>query len=172
MITKLVVKYLYGKMVSSTKQKASMTVNHLTITPVHANDTIRVECGSKLERLNVRRVTPFLNNDLNFRNLVCTFHITLTLVVFNQKLFTHTMSLPLGGFFLLTEVFFPAHADSSFMGASDMSTEVHCNLCNYCYTLGMPDPRPDITCIQYLPKVHYKVPNTFLAPSGTSDIID
>ena len=28
MITKLVVKYLYGKMVSSAKQKASMTVNH------------------------------------------------------------------------------------------------------------------------------------------------
>jgi hypothetical protein len=28
MITKLVVKYLYKKMVSSTKQKAGMTVNH------------------------------------------------------------------------------------------------------------------------------------------------
>jgi hypothetical protein len=28
MITKLVVKYLYEKMVPSTKQKASMTVNH------------------------------------------------------------------------------------------------------------------------------------------------
>jgi hypothetical protein len=32
-----------------------------TITSVHTNGTIRVECGSKLERLNVRRVTPFLN---------------------------------------------------------------------------------------------------------------
>jgi hypothetical protein len=29
MIKKLVVKYLYGKMVSSTKQKAGMTVNHV-----------------------------------------------------------------------------------------------------------------------------------------------
>ncbi len=28
MITKLVEKYLYGKMVSSAKQKAGMTVNH------------------------------------------------------------------------------------------------------------------------------------------------
>ena len=28
MITKLVVKYLYGKVVSSAKQKAGMTVNH------------------------------------------------------------------------------------------------------------------------------------------------
>ena len=30
-----------------------------TITSVHTNGTIRVECGSKLERLNIRRVTPF-----------------------------------------------------------------------------------------------------------------
>jgi hypothetical protein len=31
-----------------------------TITSVHTNGTIRVECKSKLERLNIRRVTPFL----------------------------------------------------------------------------------------------------------------
>jgi hypothetical protein len=37
---------------------------------------------------------------------------------------------------------------------SDMSPEVHCNLCNHCYTLGMPDPRPEVRCVQYLPKVH------------------
>jgi hypothetical protein len=55
---------------------------------------------------------------------------------------------------------------------SDMSPEVHCNLCNHCYTLGMPDPRLDIRCVQYLPKVHHKVPNKFLAPSGTSEVID
>ena len=42
-----------------------------------------------------------------------------------------------------------------------------CNLCNKCYTLGMPGPRPDIRCVQYLPKVHYKVPIEFLVPSGT-----
>ena len=30
-----------------------------TITSVHTNGTIRVECGSKSERLNMRRVTPF-----------------------------------------------------------------------------------------------------------------
>jgi hypothetical protein len=54
----------------------------------------------------------------------------------------------------------------------DMSPEVHFNLCNHCYTLGMPDPRPDIRCVQHLPKVHYKVPNKFLVPSGTSDVID
>ncbi len=57
-------------------------------------------------------------------------------------------------------------------GCSDMSPEVHCNLCNHCYTLGMPDPRPDIKCVQYLTKVHYKVPINFLAPSGTSEVID
>jgi hypothetical protein len=31
-----------------------------TITSVHTNGTIRVECRSKLERLNIRRVTPFV----------------------------------------------------------------------------------------------------------------
>jgi hypothetical protein len=34
--------------------------------------------------------------------------------------------------------------------AVDLSPEVHCNWCNYCYTLGMSDPRPDIRCAQYL----------------------
>ncbi len=29
----------------------------------------------------------------------------------------------------------------------DMSPTVHCNLCNSCYTLGMPGPRPDIRCV-------------------------
>ncbi len=33
-------------------------------------------------------------------------------------------------------------------GGTDMSPEVHCNLCNHCYTLGiMPDPRSDIRCM-------------------------
>ncbi len=54
----------------------------------------------------------------------------------------------------------------------DMSPEVHCNLCNKCYTLGMPGPRPDIRCVQYLPKVHLKVPIEFSVPSGTSEVID
>ncbi len=43
----------------------------------------------------------------------------------------------------------------------DMSPEVHCNLCNHCYILGMPDPMPDIRCAQYLSEVHKKVPNEF-----------
>ncbi len=30
-----------------------------TITTVHTNGTIRVQCGSKLERINIWRVTPF-----------------------------------------------------------------------------------------------------------------
>ena len=94
------------------------------------------------------------------------------LVVSNQKLSTHINVAPNEVVFPLTEVFFPVHADSSFVGASDMSPEIHCNLCNHCYTLGMPDPRPDIRCVQYLPKVHHKVPIEFSVPSGTSDIID
>ncbi len=71
------------------------------------------------------------------------------------------MTLPLVEVFFLTEVFFPVHADSSFVGASDMSPEVHCNWCNHSYILGMPDPRPDIRCVQYLFEVHKKVPNEF-----------
>jgi hypothetical protein len=31
----------------------------------------------------------------------------------------------------------------------------------------MPDPRPDIRCVQYLPKVHHKMPIEFLASNGT-----
>ncbi len=42
-----------------------------------------------------------------------------------------------------------------------MSPDVHCNLCNHCYILGMPDPRPDIRCVQYLSEVHKKVTNEF-----------
>jgi hypothetical protein len=30
-----------------------------TITTVHTNGTIRIQCGTKLERINVQRVTPF-----------------------------------------------------------------------------------------------------------------
>ncbi len=30
-----------------------------TITTVHTNGTIRIQCGTKSERINIRRVTPF-----------------------------------------------------------------------------------------------------------------
>ncbi len=30
-----------------------------TITTVHTNGTIRVQCGTKFERINIRRVTPY-----------------------------------------------------------------------------------------------------------------
>ena len=33
-----------------------------TITAVHTNETIRVTRGTKLERLNVRRVEPYFEN--------------------------------------------------------------------------------------------------------------
>jgi hypothetical protein len=31
----------------------------LTITTIFMNGTIRIQCGTKLEQINVRRVTPF-----------------------------------------------------------------------------------------------------------------
>ena len=33
-----------------------------TIMSIHTNGTIRVERGSKLERINIRRVTPFFGD--------------------------------------------------------------------------------------------------------------
>jgi hypothetical protein len=30
-----------------------------TVSPVHTNETIKIQCGTKSERLNIRRVTPF-----------------------------------------------------------------------------------------------------------------
>ena len=33
-----------------------------TITTVHTNGTIRVQCGSKSERINIRRVIPFTDD--------------------------------------------------------------------------------------------------------------
>jgi hypothetical protein len=32
-----------------------------TITTVHTNETIRIQCGTQLERLNIRRVTLFVD---------------------------------------------------------------------------------------------------------------
>jgi hypothetical protein len=32
-----------------------------TITTLHTNGTIRIQCGTKSERLNIRRVTPFVD---------------------------------------------------------------------------------------------------------------
>ena len=36
-----------------------------TITTVHTNGTIRIQCGTKSERINIRRVTPFIEELLN-----------------------------------------------------------------------------------------------------------
>ena len=35
-----------------------------TITSVHTNGTIRVQCRTKSKQLNIRRVTPFFNNQI------------------------------------------------------------------------------------------------------------
>jgi hypothetical protein len=33
-----------------------------TITTVHTNGTIRIQCGTKIEQLSIRRVEPFTDN--------------------------------------------------------------------------------------------------------------
>jgi hypothetical protein len=35
-----------------------------TITAVHTNGTIRIQCGTKTERLSIQRVEPFTDNIL------------------------------------------------------------------------------------------------------------
>jgi hypothetical protein len=40
------------------KSESKFGKESLTITTVHTNGTIRVQCGTKLERINIRRVTP------------------------------------------------------------------------------------------------------------------
>ncbi len=44
------------------KGKSLYEYDPWTITSVHTNGTIRVQRGTKSERLNIRRVTPFFNN--------------------------------------------------------------------------------------------------------------
>ena len=47
------------------KAESQYECDPLTITSVHTNGTIRVQHGTKSERLNIRRVTPFLITRLN-----------------------------------------------------------------------------------------------------------
>ena len=82
------------------------------------------------------------------------------------------MSLPIGGFFSSQRFSSPSMLILHSWGRVTWAQKVHCNLCNKCYTLGMPCPRPDIRCVQYLPKVHPKVPIKISVPSGTSEVID
>ncbi len=41
------------------KAESSWIKEPWTNTTVHTNGTIRIQCGTKLERINIRRVTPF-----------------------------------------------------------------------------------------------------------------
>ena len=41
------------------KAESIWKIEPWTITTVHTNGTIRIQCGTKSERINIRRVTPF-----------------------------------------------------------------------------------------------------------------
>ncbi len=43
------------------KTKSRYESERWTITSVHMNGTIRVQCGTKSERLNITRVTPYFD---------------------------------------------------------------------------------------------------------------
>jgi hypothetical protein len=42
------------------KAESPYSTKPWTISPIHTNGTIRIQCGTKSERLNIRRVTPFI----------------------------------------------------------------------------------------------------------------
>ena len=52
--------------------------DHWTITSVHTNGTIRVQCRTKSEQLNIRRVTPFLASRLNSHKCYFLWDISLS----------------------------------------------------------------------------------------------
>ena len=54
------------------KSESQYECDPWTITSVHTNGTIRVQRGTKSERLNIRRVTLFLTTRLNSHK--CYFH--------------------------------------------------------------------------------------------------
>jgi hypothetical protein len=43
------------------KAESTYSKEPWTITTVHTNGTIRIQCGTQLERLYIRRVTPFVD---------------------------------------------------------------------------------------------------------------
>ncbi len=49
------------------KAESAYSKEPWTITTVHTNGTIRVQCGTKMERLSIRRVKPFTDDILLIR---------------------------------------------------------------------------------------------------------
>jgi hypothetical protein len=46
------------------KAESNYSKEPWTITTVHANGTIRIQCGTRMERLSIRRVQPFTDDIL------------------------------------------------------------------------------------------------------------
>jgi len=59
MITKLVRKILVWNNSILPKAKSRYLKDPWTITTVHTDETITVQCGNKSERMNILRVKPF-----------------------------------------------------------------------------------------------------------------
>ncbi len=62
MIIKLVRKYCYGKKVSSAMLSPGGIRSLGSLRQVHTNGTITVQRGKKVERMNIRRVKPFMED--------------------------------------------------------------------------------------------------------------
>ncbi len=46
------------------KAESAYSKEPWTITTVHTNGTVRIQCGTKMERLSIRRVQPFTDDIL------------------------------------------------------------------------------------------------------------
>jgi hypothetical protein len=97
-----------------------------TITTVHTNGTIGIQRGTKLERLNIRRVTPYTHktSNLGIRHKTYSSPTLNNLMLFDRNLSLHLsrdIPIKLVIFFTLTDkVFFPLDGTliASFVGAS------------------------------------------------------
>ena len=104
-----------------------------TITSVHMNDTIRIQCGTKSEWLNIQRVTPFLTTKLktvwiwvsNYKKWNLSLHSTLTHNNIFNRLFSLLYLLSWEPIFDLKTLrsFIPFLTDTPFVGASDIGQE-------------------------------------------------
>jgi hypothetical protein len=71
-------------MVYSAKQSPSGKKEPWTITTVHTNGTIRIQCRTTSERINIRRVTPFSEEQhLQWYLLIMPVNVYLQLQVFS-----------------------------------------------------------------------------------------
>jgi hypothetical protein len=96
------------------------------ITPIHTNGTIRVQCGNKSERMNIRRVKPFDDGTdiiyfLNFLHSQQKTYAWLLVSKLTAREIHHYHSIERSFFYPIKVFSSLSHADPSFVGVSGVS---------------------------------------------------